>query len=307
MQDNKTKVWSSFRMAEQAEVPDSFSPDWGGLMWTSWVPFSTTSRTLDSIPETPGLYRIRPTGQDFLMYVGWTGGSLRQCFSGIRQNTTRPVMPWNDPWPVAPALWAWKDAKGFAYEFSAAPYEYTPVEQTGAECYLAYRYRLEHHESPLCNFGRFHRKYRRPSDQKDGVAGGKLLPDEPLNPAGGPSASPLAVTGKPGEPGWMGLSWSPMRILKTHTSAGVPPDQGYYLIFDASTRAVLAIGRSENCAQELFAISKNPWDNRELAFSFVSEPKPIPDHNFRERENDLIGNYIEQYGMVPEYQCREGT
>ena len=294
-------------MAEQAGLPDSFSANWCGLEWTSWVPFSTTSRTLDSIPDTPGLYRIRPAGQDFLMYIGWTGGSLRQCFSGIRQNATKVVMPWNDPWPVAPALWAWKDAKGYAYEFSSAPYAYTPAEQKGAKCYLAYRYRLERRESPLCNFGRFHRKYRRPSDQKTGVAGGKLGPGEPLNPAGGPSASPLAVTGKPGEPGWMGLSWSPMRSLKTHTSAIVPPNQGYYLIFDAATRAVLAIKRSENCANALFEISKNPWDAKELAFSFFCEPKPLPLHNLMERENDLVGNYIEQFGTMPEYQFREGT
>jgi hypothetical protein len=294
-------------MAEQAGVPDSFSADWGGLKWTSWIPFSTTSRTLESIPDTPGLYRIRPTGQDLLMYIGWTGGSLRQCFSGIRQNAAKPVMPWNDSWPVAPALWAWKDAKGYTYEFSSVPYGNTIAEQKAAECYLTYRCRLERRESPLCNFGRFHRKYRKPSDQKDGVAGGKLGPGEPLNPAGGPSTSPLAVTGKPGEPGWMGLSWSPVRDLKTHTSAVVPPNQGYYLIFDASTRAVLAIGRSENCAQALFEISKKPWDNRELAFSFFCEPKPLPVHNFMERENDLIGNYIEQYGTVPAYQFREGT
>lgn len=288
-------------------MPDSFSADWGGLEWTSWVPFSTTSRTLDSIPDTPGLYRIRPTGQDLMMYIGWSGGSLRQCFVGIRQNATKVVMPWNDPWPVAPALWAWKDAKGYVYECSAAPYGDTPLEQKAAECYLTYLYRLARRESPLCNFGRFHRKYRRPSDQKDGVAGGKLGPGEPLNPAGGPSASPLAVTGKPGVPGWMGLSWSPTRSLKTHTTAVVPPNQGYYLIFDATTRAVLAIGRSENCAKALFDISKNPWDAKELAYSFFCEPKPLPAHNFMERENDLIGNYIEQYGTVPEYQFREGT
>jgi hypothetical protein len=294
-------------MAEQAGVPDSFSTDWCGLEWTSWVPFSTTSRTLDSIPDTSGLYRIRPAGQDILMYIGWTGGSLRQCFSGIRQNATKVVMPWNDPWPVAPALWAWKDAKGYAYEFSAAPYGDTPDEQKAAECYVTYRCRLERRESPLCNFGRFHRKYRQPSDQKDGVAGGKLGPAEPLNPAGGPSASPLAVTGKPGVPGWMGLSWSPVRSLRTHTTAVVPPDQGYYLIFDAATNAVLAIGRSENCAQALFEISRNPWDAKELAYSFFCEPKPLPVHNLLERENDLIGNYIEQYGTVPEYQFRQGT
>jgi hypothetical protein len=294
-------------MAEQAAAPDAFSSGWCGLEWTSWVPFSTTSRTLDNVPDTPGLYRIRPAGQDILMYIGGTGGSLRQCFAGIRQNATRVVMPWNDPWPVAPALWAWKDAKGYAYEFSSAPYGDGPAAQEAAECYLTYRYRLERHESPLCSFGRFHRKYRKPSDQKDGAAGGKLGPGEPLNPAGGPSASPLAVAGKPGEPGWMGLAWSPKRPLRTHTTGVVPPDPGYYLIFDATKGDLLAIGRSEDCAKALFGISRDPWDKRELAYSFSCEPKPVPGHNLRERENDLIGNFVEQHGTAPEFQFRDGV
>jgi hypothetical protein len=304
MQDRTTVVNNN--MAETKGVTDPFSLDWCSLEWTSWLPFSTTSRTIDSIPDTSGLYRIRPTGQKVMMFIGCTGESLRQCFSGIRQNSTKAVMPWNDPWPVAPALWAWKDAKGYAYEFSSAIYGAAPVEQQAAKSYLTYRYRLEIHESPLCSFGRFHRKYSQPSDQKVGLAGGKIGPGEPLNPAGGPSASPLTVTGRPGESGWMGLSWSPKRSLKTHTTTVVPPNQGYYLIFDTAKGEVLAIGRSEDCAKALFEISKKPWDNREFAYSFVCEPKHLPIHNLMERENDLIGNYIEQFGNVPEYQFLDG-
>jgi len=305
MEDIKRGVVSNF-MAEEAGVPDAFSTDWCNLEWTTWVPFSTTSRTLDNVPDTPGLYRIRPAGQSLMIYIGSTDESLRQCFFGIRQNATKLVMPWNDPWPVAPALWAWKDAKGYAYEVSSATYGEIPEDRKSAECYLTYRYRLERRESPLCSFGRFHRKYRSP-DQQEGVAGGKLAQHEALNPAGGPSASPLAVTGTPGEPGWMGLSWSPKRSLRTHTTGIVPQNPGYYLIFDAPTDAVLAIGRSENCAKVLFDISKNPWDGRELAYSFSCEPKPLPVHNLAERENDLIGNFVEQFGTVPEHQFRNGV
>ncbi len=294
-------------MAEQAEAPDSFSQGWCGLDWTSWVPFSTTSRTLDSVPDTPGLYRIRPVGQAIMMYIGWTGGSLRQCFSGIRQNATKVVMPWNDPWPVAPALWAWKDAKGYTYEVSSVPYGDTPRERKSAECYLTYCYRLERHESPLCSFGRFHRNYRKPSDQKDGIAGGKINPGEPRDPAGGPSASPLGVKGKPGDQDWMGLSWSPKRSLKTHTTTIVPKSPGYYIIFDATAGTVLLIGRAEDCEKALFEISRKPWDTRELAYSFVCEPRPVPEHNLMERENDLLGNYIGHSGTVPEYQFRDGV
>jgi len=295
------------KMAEQSEAPDAFSAGWCNLEWTRWFPFRTTSRTGDAAMESAGLYRIRPIGQDIMMYIGWTGESLWKCFNGIRQNTPKLNMPWNDPWPAAPGLWAWRDAKGYDYEFSCVPYSDSPDDLKAAVCYLLYRYRREFRESPLCNFGRFHRKYRRSSDEKDGIVGGKLGAGEPLNPAGGPSASPLTVTGRPGDPGWMGLSWSHKQILKTHTIAGVPPNQGYYLIFDLAKGGILVIGKSEDCGKELFHISRNPPENRELAYSFVCEPKPLPVHNLRERENDLIGNYIEQFGTAPEFQFRDGT
>ena len=74
-----------------------------------------------------------------------------------------------------------------------------------------------------------------------------------------------------------------------------------------ATGTVLAIGQAENCAKALFDLSKNPWDHRDLAYSFVCEPKPLPCHNLRERENDLIGNYVELHGTVPEYQFRDGV
>jgi hypothetical protein len=294
-------------MVDQGKAPDSFSGDWCGFAWTSWIPFRANGITKEIVPAQPGLYRIRPAGQKVLMYIGWTGGPLTECFTGIRQNVAKLNMPPDDPWPVAPALWAWKDAKGYQYEFSSAVYGENRVEWQAAACYLTYCYRLEHHESPLCSFGRFHRKYRRASDQPGGEAGGKIGPGEPLNPAGGAGASPLPVTGRPGEPGWMGLSWSPRRSLRTHTTGIVPAQQGYFLIFDAGTGAVLLIRLSEDCARDLFAISRDPWDNRDLAYSFSCEPKPLPVHNLREREGDLIGNFIGQTGTVPEFQFRDGV
>ena len=289
-------------MDEQDNTEDPFSPYWCGLDWTSWVAFGTTSRTLENVPGTPGLYRIRPVGQDLMMDIGSTAGTLRECFAGIRQNVTRAVMPPADPWLVAPALWAWRDAKGYAYEFSSCPYGETDGERMAAESYLAYRYRMALHESPLCSFGRFHRKYREPGSGKDGAPGGKIGPGEPLNAAGGPSASPLPVSGEPGGPGWMGLPWSPKRGLKTHATGAVPPGQGYFLVFDAVQGSILAIGHAEDCAKALFDLSRNPWDGRELAYAVASEPKPLPRHNLLEKANDLLGNYIEKNGTVPAFQ-----
>jgi hypothetical protein len=292
-------------MAEQDSVTDCLSETWCNLAWSPWVAFATASRRMDVLPDEPGLYRIRPAGSSVLAYIGETGQSLRQTYAEIRQNTVKLQMPWSDPQPAAPALWAWKDAKGYAFEFSGSPSKDAADERRSVKSYLLYRYRQRYRESPSCNFGRFHRNYRRPSGQKEGISGGKLGPRDPLNPAGGPSASPLPASGAPGDGTWMGLAWSHRRALKTHNTAGVPPSQGVYLIFDAGSGDILAIGRSANCSQALFEISKNPWGGKDLAYSFYCEKKPMTEHNLRETENDLIGNYIETYQRVPEYQFRD--
>jgi hypothetical protein len=71
------------------------------------------------------------------------------------------LMPWNDPITEAPSLWAWQDAEGFEYEYSVAPLDASPGGRRGMESYLLYRYRQERGESTLCNFGRFHPRYRK--------------------------------------------------------------------------------------------------------------------------------------------------
>src|SRR5512145_2303408 len=106
-------------MADQENRAACISGSWCDIEWTPWYPFATASNRMESMPDGPGIYRIRAAGSPTLMYIGETGRSLRRAFNEIRQNTARSQMPWVDPQPVAPALWAWKDAKGFSYEFSA--------------------------------------------------------------------------------------------------------------------------------------------------------------------------------------------
>jgi len=289
-------------MADTENSPDYLSENWCGLPWSSWIPFSATSARFDSIPSEPGLYRIRAAKNNFLMYIGQTGLPLRQCLNEIRQNSLKSRMPNDEPHPIAPALWAWKDAKNYTYECSVTPSAGSEVERKGVRSYLLYRYRQYRHESPFCNFGRFHRKYQRSSGQKDGSTGGKLGDKDPLNPAGGSSASPLPATGKPGNPDWMGLSWSQQRDLKPHQVGIVPPQQCYYLIFDTGTHEVLYIGQSENCAETLFRLSKRSLEGNERQFSFYCDKKQLPAHNRKELVNDLLGNYLDTYYTIPAYQ-----
>ena len=106
-----------------------FNDNWCSLPWTRWVPFTATKEEFRIIPKEPGLYRIRPIGKDFLMYIGETRRTVHERLNELRHNIKRTdLMPWNDPHTAAPSLWAWKDAEGFEYECSATPLDASQAE-----------------------------------------------------------------------------------------------------------------------------------------------------------------------------------
>lgn len=183
---------------------DYLSYTWSSLPWSPWVPFTADKHEFRTIPKEPGLYRIRPIGKDFLMYIGETRRTLHQRLNELRHTLRRgELMPWNDPITEAPSLWAWQDAEGFEYECSVAPLDTSPGGRRGMESYLLYRYRQERGASTLCNFGRFHPRYRKSTNRKENKRGGKLAENHRDNPAGGLSMPPLPVPEHPGTgTGW---------------------------------------------------------------------------------------------------------
>jgi hypothetical protein len=172
------------------------------------------------------------------------------------------------------------------------------------ESYLLYRYRQERGESALCNFGRFPPRYRKSTNRKDDLRGGKLEADQKDNPAGGMSLPPLPPTGMPGEPGWMGLLWSGFETLVPAKTLSAPAGPCLYLLGDACSQEIIYIGQSGNGADRLLAHSRKVWDGKELQFSFHGVERAVLPHQLKERENDLIGNYFEHYRKAPEYQFR---
>jgi hypothetical protein len=283
-----------------------FSENWQNLPWTPWVPFTATKEEFHQIPKEPGLYRIRPAGKDYLMYIGETRRTLHQRLSDLRMELRNTkLMPWTDPHAEAPSLWAWHNAEGFAYECSATPLDASNNSRRGMESFLMYRYRQECGESTVGNFGRFHPRYRKSTTRKENLRGGKLKADQKDNPAGSSSQPPLPATGTAGQPGWMDLTWSSTEKLAPEKIISAPDGPGFYLLSDSGSKEIIFIGQSGNCANRLLDFSKKSWDEKELRFSFHSLEKTVLPHQIRELENDLIGNYFEQYRKAPEYQFRD--
>lgn len=280
-----------------------FDSGWCSLPWSPWISFASDKDEFQQIPKEPGLYRIRPIGKDFLMYIGETRRTVHQRLNELRHGINRTdLMPWNDPHTAAPSLWTWRDAEGFEYECSATPLDASTSVRRGVESFLLYRYRQEYRASTLCNFGRFHPRYRKSTNRKENRRGGKLEADQRDNPAGGPSSPPLIPMGKPGDADWMGLSWSGFERLIPEKTRNAPSGPGLYILTDPGSQEIIYIGQSGNCANRLLDHSRKSWDGKTLQFSFYDVDQPVLPHQLKELENDLIGNYFELYRKSPAYQ-----
>lgn len=280
------------------------NPSWCGLAWSAWVPFEYFHERRTALPAGPGVYRVRPVDDDCLMYIGQTGRTLRErlyALSGYRK--TPDLMPYNDPHTAAPSLWAWRDATGMDFECSAAPLDHTVdvrMRET-MECYLLWQYRREYGSSTLCNFGRFHPNYLKSRGRSSRERGGRL-PEDRINPAGGPSLPPLAPAGSPSSPNWMGLHWNEPRLFDEFERKDVPRGPGLYRIMSAGDDDVVYIGQSADLGVRLSTHAKRDWGEIEAGYSYVVCSSDILPHQLKEWENDLIAGYYGEMKRAPVYQ-----
>lgn len=280
------------------------SLEWGGLSWTPWVELSHLGKR--DLPLLPGIYRIRPKGKDFLIYLGQTARTLDHRVRVELSNTylrSGDEMPFNDPHTAAQSLWVWNQSEGWDYECSVAhiPVEGIPVEERrryleGIEAFLLWRYHSDVGESPLCNHGRFHSDYTRSRNRKTGVRG-QYIPD--LNSdAGLPSGKPLEKRGKPMDPDWMGLPWSNWNVLDKIGLAELRDSPSVYRVSDG--KEIVYIGQTKQTKSRMRQHIAR-FDSNNLYVSVLYLEEAIP-HRMLEMENDLIGSFIETEGSIPRLQ-----
>ncbi|MDN3663359.1 hypothetical protein [Vibrio agarivorans] len=270
--------------------------------WSNWYPLSGEADVYQNIPtKQAGLYRIRSPQRRELIYIGQTGRCLRERLRALRKGAYSQSMPYNDPHTAAPNLWVWRQEANLEFEFSFLTTAVdTPLRQ-GLEDYFLWRHRQEKGCSTLCNYGRFHKSWMKPSNKKQGRIGRKLEANQ-FNPAGLSSSSPLVQLGASFDENWMSLNWSEPEPLESSHIKPLPNHAAIYRLLDVTSREVIYIGETQSLAHRLRTHTKGSWGVNPVFFSFADDINLSESHLRHEIEVDLIGAFYQERGCVPLFQ-----
>lgn len=285
-------------------APSTITSTWQGLEWTNWVPLREIAEHRSDLPSGPGIYRICLTGSGItsrgqLAYIGQSGRTAKRIASDLRRPVFGEEPPWNDPHAAAPALWAYRVEDGAKPHVSAAPAPSDKARRRALEDTLLWRHRRATGRSTLCNYGRFHPQYRRPSNKASGRSMKRR--DAPKPEANGPCRAPLPLEGEPTGRQWMSLSWQDPIRLTTDATQNLPRSPGVYRIFQPGSTPLLYIGETTSLRQRLRSHARRGWDSG-AHLSVASMPESAPEYQRREVESDLLGGHFEQVDAPPTCQ-----
>lgn len=278
--------------------------DWGNLNWSDWTAFDGVKlKELKELEGSAGFYRIRVSDRPVLAYIGQAGRDLGQGLRDLRRNVLALSMPFSDPHPAAPSLWAWKDAEGHAYQYSVALSQVLRRRRLAMECWLLWQYRLETGSSTLCNFGHFPPGYVKSRSKSTKFRGGRCDDETgvPVDRVHG--SSPLRLSGRPSASDWMGIAWSGRYSLAAIPAGAYP---ALYRIFDAKTEKLLYIGETQSLGQRMKRHSQKKWSGRAPVVSYHRVADGVAQAHLHEWGNDLIGGYYGATGDAPELQFSGG-
>lgn len=271
-------------------------------VWSEWLPLNGDVSVYKSVPaKQSGLYRIRAISKAGLIYIGQTGRCLRERLRALRTGVYAQDMPYNDPHTAAPNLWVWLNEEGYEYEFSFLVSDLETPQRQGLEDFFLWKHRKEYGFSTLCNYGRFHKQWLKPTNKKQGRKGERLLSGN-FNPSGLTSSPVLDHKGRSKDASWMGLDWSEPSELNMVTVNFLNDTPAVYRIMDARSLEVIYIGETKELQRRLKAHAKKIWNRSEILFSYANCIDLSQAHLRHEIEVDLIGAYFEENQRVPCFQ-----
>jgi len=309
LEQSKDKLETARSTVSMLDTPSPMSvlemnytaDDWLGLNWTPWFELSD-SDVLDDLPTTAGLYRIRHTTTDEIVYIGESGGEkgVKGRCEPLFSDVYRDEMPSKGGHPTRQRLWSLYRRDGGAFELSAATPPVASHDRTrrGMEAAGIAMYRRVAGHSPRVQFGR--------STSVEDMNGSTHLADDPFRYVSNMrSISPPQWTNWRDVTSnvWLGMTWSPPVALKERASINIDGDCVYRIWFqNDGTKRLAFVGESETPTSRLFRAEREYGS--EALFSVAT----VPTNSFTEQERlrrrlerktDLQGAHFLATGSPP--------
>jgi hypothetical protein len=274
-----------------------------GLEWSDWIPLRMAGANRLVASES-GLYRIRATTSEVVLYIGQTGRSIRERLGSLR-GVFGEQMPYSDPHTAGPGLWAIRHRDGVDFEASFAVVPGDRIERLGREALAIGAVRVATGTSPSLNFGGMPSGYRKSTGNNSRLlAAGQRRrggPDRasPGSTATAPVAGPLRSS--PTATNWLGLRWSPW-----DQAAAPPMARGVYRIRRPGSVDLLYVGQGQIGSRVRAHIAKGRRGTHRQAQHFADptevswvDLEAMPTRQLLEVENDLIASHVLVRGVPP--------
>lgn len=247
---------------------------WLGFDWSDWFLLEPGTNKIESVPETPGFFRIKKVDSPELDYVGQTGRNLRERLIHLANQVHRDEKPEGSK-SSAKHLWELKDFGGrFEFSYANPNIARSETDRIGIENVMFASHIKQRGRSPTVNLDR---------KLTEGENQNTVLQELDWDDSDFTSR------------GWMNLDWKPARKLDDRS--GVGHSHAVYRIWFPDFVPPLAyIGKSTNVINRLIKHSEK--FGAEAQYSMA-----ILDSNLKDVEASLIANHYLHTHTLPKGQA----
>ncbi len=305
------KLDTARKTVSMVDTPSSMSilelnyttEDWLGLQWTQWFELEDTHE-LNELPTTAGLYRVRHTATDEIVYIGESGGKdgIRGRCRSLSSGVYDEKMPSKGSHSTRQRLWSLYQRDGGLFELSVAtpPVASHDRMRRGMEAAAIAMYRRATGHSPRVQFGR--------SVSLDDSGSATSLSEDPFTYVSDVrSISPPQWTNwrNVTSHDWLGLDWSLPTPLGERTTIDVDGECVYRIWSKDDGNRLVFVGEAETPTSRLFRTEREYGSETLFSLTSVSTESFADGERLRrrlERKIDLQGAHFLATGSPPELQ-----
>lgn len=249
----------------------------------------------------PGIYRIRPRGQNSLAYIGQTGRCLRENLSKLREESSRNRVDPDSKHFASPCMFVYIKVKDTDLDVSTCAMTKIPDdERLATESFLLWNYRIEVGASPICNLRRFHEGYRMFIHTTEGVKVRKLEIDEDSYNS---SISPLKYDQPFKSTDWMGLLWTEWTPLDKKAVKSLGDEFCFYRIAKEDMSELLLVDWTDDLGTMLSDHLREKW-SKKTVYSVAFRGLELPPVHVAELRNDMVAGYYMEKSEAPRMQFK---